>query len=152
RTGQWLASARVGGENDHIGIYSVAGGREYRSLIRAGGKQTSSLVFPAAIDPGGRLAAVGHPGGDAHLGRGGAIFDLQSGRKLAETPASTIADGRLNATFDGLGNLLTNSFDGLYRWPVRPDPSRTGQSKLGPPERLSSPRNNGSIATSRDGR
>jgi serine/threonine protein kinase/WD40 repeat protein len=152
RTGQWLASARVGKENDHIGVYSVAGGREYRSLIRTGGKLTSSLVFPAAIHSGGRLAAVGHPGGDGYLLRGVAIFDLQTGRKLAETPASMIADGRLNAAFDGLGNLLTNGFDGLYRWPVRPDPTRPGQSKVGPPARLSSEWCNGSIATSHDGR
>jgi tetratricopeptide (TPR) repeat protein len=54
--------------------------------------------------------------------------------------------------FDGVGNLLTNGYNGFFRWPVRPDPSCPGRLTIGPPERLPFHPGNRSIAASRDGK
>jgi hypothetical protein len=56
------------------------------------------------------------------------------------------------ACFDGAGNLFTNSPAGLFRWPVRPDPTRPGRLTVGPPERLPFHPADRSVATSADGR
>jgi serine/threonine protein kinase/Tfp pilus assembly protein PilF len=138
RTGQRLAAARVGEQNDRIGLWSVADGREYRSLIHAG---SGGYARAPAIHPQGRLAACVWT-------RGATLFDLESGRSLAEIrfPGANFA-----VAFDGVGNLLTNSFGGLYRWPVRPDPDNPRRLRVGPAERL--PFNPGGfpIAASKDG-
>jgi serine/threonine protein kinase/tetratricopeptide (TPR) repeat protein/WD40 repeat protein len=152
RTAQRLAGARVGRDNDRIGIYSFAAGREYRSLIRAGGSHSSTNVLPVAIHLCGRLAAQGHPDVDEHLKHGVALFDLESGRELAKIGPTLSAGERIHCGFDGLGNLFTNSVEGLFRWPVRPDPQRPDRRIVGPPERLPFPRGNGPVAASDDGR
>jgi serine/threonine protein kinase/WD40 repeat protein len=141
RTGQWLAAARVGDRSDRIGIWSVADGREYVSLRHAGAPGNfgdRGLV----IHPKGRLAA-------ATLTHGVALFDLDTGRQLAELP--TGPDG-CGLCFDGTGNLLTNARAGFYRWPVRPDPVNPGRLVVGPPERLPFPSGNKFISASLDGR
>ena len=45
RTGERLAAARVGTSNDRIGLWSFAGGLEYRYLVHAG-DQKSRLLTP----------------------------------------------------------------------------------------------------------
>jgi tetratricopeptide (TPR) repeat protein/serine/threonine protein kinase/WD40 repeat protein len=143
RTGQRLASAHVVEHNDQIGLYSVAAGREYRTLLRSGGSQASTLIKAGAIHPGGRLVALGSP-----VGGGMALFDLESGRGLAET---RFPMGSGTTAFDGAGNLFTNSLDGLFRWPVRTDPSQPNRWTVGPPERLPFQSNDCPIAASQDG-
>jgi WD40 repeat protein len=153
RTGERLAGAHVGEHLDRIGLFSVAAGREYQSLVRPGGRHAKlPVVLSPAIHPGGRLVALAHPsGGDGDLARGMALFDLESGRVASYVRFPTLS-GQVHAVFDGDGNLLTNHFDGLFRWPVRPDPARRGRWTVGPPERLPFRPSDCHIATSRDGR
>jgi tetratricopeptide (TPR) repeat protein/tRNA A-37 threonylcarbamoyl transferase component Bud32 len=141
RTGQRLAAARIGDRNDRIGLWSVADVREYRSLVHAGSAETHHGVAPA-IHPRGRLAAMS-------LTDGVALFDLESGRELAHL---AITAKGCWVSFDGTGSLLTNGFEGFFRWSVRPDPVAPSRLVLGPPQRL--PFNPGSqvISASRDGR
>jgi WD40 repeat protein len=138
RSGQWLATARVGDRNDRIGVWSIAAGREYRSLVAAG---PSEHYGGPAIHRSGRLAAVGRTDGVA-------LFDLETGRELAyvSLPRNCVV------RFDGVGNLLTNGYNGFFRWPVRPDPACPGRLTIGPPERLPFHPGSCSIAASRDGK
>jgi serine/threonine protein kinase len=138
-TGQRLAAARVGERNERVGLWSVADGREYRALIHSGGRE--STFFEPAIHPSGRLAAIGRNDGVA-------LFDLETGHELAQFP---VLPGRTVAAFDGTGALLTNGFDGFFRWPVRPDPAEPGRWIVGPPERLPFHGGEKPISASRDG-
>jgi serine/threonine protein kinase/tetratricopeptide (TPR) repeat protein len=141
RTGQCLAAARVGDRNDRIGLWSVADAREYRALVLSAAGET---VGEPAFHPSGRLAAIG-------LSQGVALFDLETGHQLTQLPA---LQTKTRAAFDGAGDLLTNGFEGFFRWPVRPDPANPGRLVLGPAKRLpfQPGRNAGSISASRDGR
>jgi WD40 repeat protein len=139
RTGKRLAAARVGARQERIGLWSVADGREYRALVHDGPRQTSG---PLAIHPGGRLVAQAFPDGVA-------LFDLETNREAAFAPAPL---GACRICFDGAGNLLTNSFVGFLRWPLRPDPARPSRLTIGPPERLPFHAGSSYIAASRDGK
>jgi serine/threonine protein kinase/WD40 repeat protein len=140
-SGGRLAAARVGPQQQQIGVWSVADAREYRALVHDGpGRRFDEPLH--AVHPGGRLAALG-------LTDGLALFDLETGRELA---FGLISGGGGTACFDGAGNLFTNSYAGLFRWPVRPDPTRPGRLTVGPPERLPFNPADRSVATSRDGR
>ncbi|HWB13393.1 MAG TPA: protein kinase [Pirellulales bacterium] len=140
RSGERLAAARVGTHNNRIGLWSFAGGEEYRCLIHAGNqKVTGNNAKSPAVHPGGALAAVG-------LADGVAFFDLNTGRELAQ-----IASGSVSVQFDAAGNLLTNAFEGFFRWPVRADPVSAGRLLIGPPERLPFHPGDGEIAASHDG-
>jgi serine/threonine protein kinase/WD40 repeat protein/Tfp pilus assembly protein PilF len=140
RTGQRLALTRVGDRLDRIGIWSLADAREYMTLKHAGAHE--DLWNQLAIHPKRRLAAT-------TLINSVALFDLDSGRALAELP--TGPDG-CGLWFDGEGNLLTNARAGFFRWPVRADPASPGRLLVGPPERLPFPAGNRSISASQDGR
>ena len=144
RTGKWLAAARVGERSDGIiGLWSVAEGREYRSLVPGAGIwRNPGPVQGAAIHREGRLAAVSLTGGLA-------LFDLESGRELENIP---IPGERTDLAFDGEGNLYSNGFAGCFRWPVRPDPADAGRLIVGPPEQLPFQPGNRPISSSRDGR
>jgi serine/threonine protein kinase/WD40 repeat protein len=139
RSGERLAAARVGTHNNRIGLWSFAGGGEYRCLIHAGNpKVTGKNAKRPAVHPGGALAAIG-------LNDGVAFFDLDTGRELAQ-----IASGSVSVQFDAAGNLLTNAFEGFFRWPVRADPENARRLLVGPPERLPFHPGDGEIAASRD--
>jgi serine/threonine protein kinase/WD40 repeat protein len=140
RTGRRLAAARVGDRSNRIGIWSVADAREYMSLRHAGAP--GGAWAHLAIHPGGRLAAT-------NIINSVAIFDLDSGRDLAQLPVGPDACG---LWFDETGKLLTNAYSGFYRWPVRPAPASPGRLLVGPPERLPFHAGNGSISASKDGR
>jgi tetratricopeptide (TPR) repeat protein/WD40 repeat protein len=140
RTGQRLAGARVGDGNDRIGLWSVADGREYRALVYAG--QVVQEGFRPAIHPAGRLAAIGSTDGVA-------LFDPQTGRELAHLPISKNRSS--SVSFDGTGSLLTNGFEGFFRWPVRSDSANPGRLLVGPPERLPFHPGDREIAASHDG-
>jgi WD40 repeat protein len=141
-TGGRLAAARVAARQEQIGLWSVADAREYRALVHDGpGDPDLGLGLPA-FHPGGRLAAQGFKDGLA-------LFDLETGRELAFVKGP---DGRRQSLcFDGAGNLLTNSFSGVFRWPVRPDPTRPGRLTVGPAERLPFYPGDYPIAASPDG-
>jgi serine/threonine protein kinase/tetratricopeptide (TPR) repeat protein len=140
RSGECLAAARVGTGNDRIGLWSFAGGREYRSLVHAGAPSSANHYNGPTVHPGGQLAAIGLPDGVA-------FFDLNTGKELAH-----ISSGNVCAQFDGAGNLLTNGFEGFFRWPVRPDPANPRRLLVGPPERLPFHPGDRMIAASGDGR
>jgi serine/threonine protein kinase/WD40 repeat protein len=139
--GHRLAATRVGNRQERVGLWSVADAREYRALIHPGGKQANDLFSPAT-DLSGRLGALG-------VEDGVVLFDLHTGRELDHLGVSK---RHTSVTFDGNGSLLTNSFEGFFRWPVRQDPANASRLLVGPRERL--PFNPGQrhIAVSRDGR
>jgi serine/threonine protein kinase/WD40 repeat protein len=139
-TGKRLAGARSGDRNERVGFWSVADAREYRPLVDPESGEGQIAWLPA-IHPGGRLAATGRK-------EGVALFDLETGRKLGQVP--TPGDVAC-ATFDGAGNLITNSHGGAFRWPVRPDAATPGKLIVGPPERLPLHPGNRWISTSLDG-
>jgi WD40 repeat protein len=144
RTGQRLAAARVGDSNDRIGLWSVADAREYRTLVCAAGgdNETAGILYLPAIHPAGRLAAIG-------LKQGVALFDLETGRALARLP---INNSPTHVSFDGKGSLLTNGFEGFFRWPVKEDAANPGRLIIGPAERLPFHPGSSEISASRDGR
>jgi WD40 repeat protein len=74
-SGRRLAAARVGEQQERIGLWSVADGREYRVLGRPRPEVGVRSGRPA-IHPGGRLAAE-------RVADGLALFDLETGRELA---------------------------------------------------------------------
>jgi serine/threonine protein kinase/WD40 repeat protein len=141
RTGHRLAATRVGDRSDRIGLWSVADAREYMSVRHAGANEAVENRR-LAIHPSGRLAAT-------NLMTSVALFDLDSGRELAQLPTGPRGCG---LCFDGTGNLLTNSFAGFYRWPIQPDPASPGRLLLGPPERLPFHAGDVPISASQDGR
>jgi serine/threonine protein kinase/WD40 repeat protein len=145
RTGRRLAAARVGERHERVGLWSVADGREYRRLI------DRTRVMPPRDDD--QVAIAIHAGGRLAANRT-ALFDLKSGMKLAEIP--NVGDrarlGSIKAAFDAKGNLLTNGYGGLFRWPVRPHPAAPQRLVIGPPEPLPFNRGDGPVAVSRDGR
>ncbi|MGH7173210.1 MAG: protein kinase domain-containing protein [Gemmataceae bacterium] len=139
-TGERLAAARVGTRDERIGLWSFAAGREYRYLVHACIPKFASYYSGPTVHPDGRLAAIG-------LTDGVAVFDLETGSELAHIPS-----GSASAQFDGAGNLLSNGFEGFFRWPVRPDPAKPRRLLVGPPRRLPFHPGNREIAVSRDGR
>jgi serine/threonine protein kinase/WD40 repeat protein len=145
RAGQRLAAARVGDRQQRVGLWSVADAREYRALVLTG-KGVVDLGFEPATHPGNRLAALGLKSG------GVALFDLQTGRELTHLPIGDRDKRHTSVSFDGTGNLLTNSFEGFFRWPLRPDPANASRLLVGPPEKLPFKPGNRNIATSNDGR
>jgi serine/threonine protein kinase/WD40 repeat protein len=146
RTGQRLGA--VAADSKAIGLASVADGREYRTLLHLPQAARAQMHDRPAVHPGGRLAAIG-------LSDGLSLFDLGTDRELAHIPAprgdNPPASIR-NVAFDGQGNMLTNGFEGFFRWPVRADGHNAGRPIVGPPERLPFHPGNHSISTSRDGR
>ncbi|HEV3339733.1 MAG TPA: hypothetical protein VG125_05235, partial [Pirellulales bacterium] len=139
-SGERLAAARVGTHNERIGLWSFAGGWEYRYLVHADNEEFTGHYSEPAVDPGGRLAAIG-------LRDGVVFFDLERGSELGH-----IRSGNVSVQFDGAGNLLTNDFEGFFRWPVRADPVNTRRLLVGPPQRLPFHPGDGHLAASRDGR
>ena len=144
-SGDRLAGARVGPEQQQIGVWSVADGREYRAVVQdVPSRGHQEFGEGPAIHPAGRLAALG-------MTNGVALFDLESGRERAflATPGG---GGGGNPCFDGAGNLFTNTYSGLFRWPVAPEGTAAGKLTVGPPQRLPFPVGDRGVATSRDGR
>ena len=141
--GDQLAAA-VQWQGGRLGIWSVGDGRECRTIVH--GRQPSTR--PPAVSSDGRLVAANFPE------RGLVLFDVATGREPATVPfVPTDILGRIGSfQFDGAGNLLTNSMDGCFRWPIRPDPAVRGRTRIGPPERLPLHPSIVGVSASRDGR
>ena len=114
-------------KDDRLRLWTVAVGREYRTLIRdpALGKGDYGVC---AFSPKDRLLAAGMLDG---LG----LWDRDTGTFLAFVPQNT-AD---QIAFEPSGALLSNGADKLLRWPIRPDPVEGGTLRIGPAEQLSLP-------------
>jgi eukaryotic-like serine/threonine-protein kinase len=57
-----------------------------------------------------------------------------------------------SVSFDGTGSLLTNGFEGFFRWPVKADAANPSRLTIGPPKRLPFHPGDCPIRASRDGR
>src|SRR5262249_8942377 len=118
-TGARLATARLGGRNERIGLWSVADARGDRALGPPRGAASQGNP-PTAVHRNGRLAAYS-------TAQGVTLFDLESGEEVAALPFPPAVGGEPGLAFDGTGALLINSFAGLLRWPVRADPAKAGR-------------------------
>jgi serine/threonine protein kinase/WD40 repeat protein len=131
-------AARVDGNK--VGFWEVASGRGYRTLVRssAHGKGNYDDI---SIHKDGRLLAVG-------MTDGFGLWDLTSSHELAIIKSTKYA----HVLFEPSGALLTQSWTGLLRWPVRANPLSPELLECGMPYRLPLPGSIYHIACSRDGR
>jgi WD40 repeat protein len=136
RDDRWLGVELSG---PRVGRWEVATGRECRPLYAP---QAGGGIHALDIHPDGRLLAAAADGG-LHL------RDLATGKILCTAPLRRTQ----SASFDSSGHsLLTSGAAGVYRWPIRPDPSSRCQ-RLGPARALPLPPEcrPGPCAQSRDG-
>ncbi len=127
-------------QDGKLGIWKVADGREYRTLVFEA-LPAKGEYFPGAISPDGRLLAV--PVTD-----GIGLWDLASGGEVARLARKGRA---VRVLFEPSGSLLTLSREGLERWPVATAPDAAGHLPIGSPESLPLP-NGSALDQSRDGR
>jgi WD40 repeat protein len=156
RTGQQLFSAQASMKiprfspddrflaylrGNQVGLWEVAGGREYRTLVRDPplGKVA---YYTTAIHSDGRLLAVG-------MQDGVGLWDLTTGKDLAFLK---LLPPFTHVVFEPSGALLTNGRAGLVRWPVLADSASPGSLRIGPPQKLLLPGSFCQFANSRDGR
>jgi serine/threonine protein kinase/WD40 repeat protein len=147
--GRFIASVEDG---DHLGIWEVAAGDEYRSLTANPiyGKRPFTGL---ALNFDGRLVAGGGQGGCI------CVWDLNSGSELAfleESPGYNLAafeprPARAYAGEKYEETLLTRGAKGLYRRSVQFTPS-TGEVEIGTPRKLPVPGTASGFARSRDGK
>ncbi|HMF15098.1 MAG TPA: hypothetical protein VKE94_22440, partial [Gemmataceae bacterium] len=103
-------------------------GREYRTLVAGVTARVQVKDYrTCSVHPGGRLLAVG-----SH--QGFSLQDLAMGRELAFFPGNCPV-----LSFEPSGSLLVNLSTGLYRWPIRFDPTATNRLRVGPPEHVPVP-------------
>jgi serine/threonine protein kinase/tetratricopeptide (TPR) repeat protein/WD40 repeat protein len=157
RSGERLGVARL--EDGGAGLWSVADGREYRSLLDEGPLEAldhdPDPPMPG-IHHGGRLVAV--PRHDRVV-----FFDLDTGARLGNLFTGQSPRPATQVTFDGRGNLFTNGFVGAFCWPAHQPPSTgvvredanlkrpTDRLTIGPPQSLPFHHGNRQIAVSDDG-
>jgi WD40 repeat protein len=123
--------------DEQMGLWQVACGREFRSLARADYHASNGDL---AIHPGGRLLALG-------MEDGVGLWDLATGGELGLLPIGTTR----HLLFDPAGDLITRGGYGVLRWPVQVEiSSRT--LRIGPSRSLPLSGNVVQIDQSRDGR
>jgi serine/threonine protein kinase/WD40 repeat protein/tetratricopeptide (TPR) repeat protein len=103
-------------------------GREYRTLVACMTAQVPVKDYrTCSVHPDGRLLAVG-----TH--QGFSLQNLATGRELAFFPGNVPF-----VLFEPSGSLLTNVSTGLYRWPIRFEPTTPNRLHVGPPEHVPIP-------------
>jgi serine/threonine protein kinase/WD40 repeat protein len=133
----------AGGTQDgKLGIWQVADGREYRTLVRKAVLEKAARSPTVSLD--GRLLAASTSDG---LG----LWDLTTGSELVFVPMADMRGSYNRVLFEPSGALLTMSLAGVFRWPLRTESSVASESVLGPPERLPLPRGS-ALGQSGDGR
>jgi WD40 repeat protein len=105
-------------------LVELAGGREYRSIVQQSNPGQDMDYGVLAIHPDGRLAAIA-------MSDHTRLFDLETGDEVACLPPSGFT-----VAFQGKQALVTNSPNGLLRWPIRVDGTNPTRLHLGSPERL----------------
>jgi WD40 repeat protein len=120
-----LLAARINGSK--MGLWEVAAGREYRTLVHDSARSKESY-HGIAISDDGRLLAVG-------LDDGIGFWDLLSGENLALASDKLLGPQRC-VLFEPSGALLSNGPAGLLRWPVQADPKSDGLVRIGPAKKL----------------
>jgi WD40 repeat protein len=125
-----------------ITLWEIALPTGRRTLDRrpAGGRYG---IYQIAVHPNERLMAAAMLDG-VHL------WDLDSGSYLASIRSSPTYGVLFEP--EASGAILTNSPDGLYRWPVRTDRAAPDSLRIGPPEKLAAPGSDCNLAGSGDGR
>jgi WD40 repeat protein len=128
-------------ETGTVGLFHVAAGREYRTLVRAP-SIGDGAYHRVAVSPDGRMLAAGMEDG---IG----FWDFATGAPIEFIPAGTTGC----VLFETDGGLLTKGPAGIFRWTFSADPAAPGILRCGAPERIPLPpsKNNG-LACSRDGR
>jgi WD40 repeat protein/tetratricopeptide (TPR) repeat protein len=136
-----LFPARVDDPVRRFGYWSVAEGQECRLIV----PETKGTIDRwVGISPDGRLA-MGVSGQKVHF------YDMERGREAGGIPFGDLGTWNFYVAMDPSGWLLTNTFGGCLRWPIRPDPITPGTVVIGPPERLDLPPWDNMTASSRDG-
>jgi WD40 repeat protein len=140
RDDQWLAGAVSG---NHLGIWRVGAGRDFRTLVRDGKPRHVHYHSVAACSKQPELLAVA-------MSDGIGFWNLDTGALLhfRERPGSVN-----QVLFELSGTLLTlEQFSGVYRWQVRGDLVKPGGLRLDPPEKLAFSPGGYALAQSSDGR
>ena len=134
---------RLAGGVQHgtLGIWRVAGSQEFRTLARSKPLPKNGEYYGVALHPDGRMLACA-------MTDGFGLWDLENGVEIGFIPSDW---GNNRVLFEPSGSLLTLSFTGLSRWPIRKGLEATDALSIGPPERLPLPNGEG-LAQSRDGR
>lgn len=120
----------VSEEATHIGTFTVAEGKELRSIMPSS-MNKENRCYDFAIHPDGRLIVINFL--DAiHF------FDIETGRELAflDRQGSGPKEVMTALSFDRNGSLYANSFAGCFRIPVKSDPNNCDHLLIGPPEAL----------------
>jgi WD40 repeat protein len=128
-------------EDGKLGIWTLADGRERRTLVHAA-LPAKGEYFDAALSRDGRLLA-------AAVTDGFVVWDLATGAEVAFLPAP----GREHRVlFEPSGSLLTltNGAPGLSRRPISVEPGPGGRIRVGVAEPLPLPPGS-HLACSRDG-
>ena len=121
-----LFPARVNDPVRRFGYYSVAEGQETRLIVP---DSSGTSGFRIGISPDGRLAM-------GVSSQKVVLYDIDGGREIGSIPFGDLGTWNFYVSFDPSGCLLTNTFGGCFRWPIRPDPTAPGTVVIGPPERL----------------
>jgi serine/threonine protein kinase/WD40 repeat protein len=116
----------AGVQDGRLGIWQVADGREYRTLVRQAAP--TGHICAIALHPNGRLLAAGTEDGFG-------LWDLETGAELTFVAADSDS-GVHDLCFEPSGALLTCSNSGLFRWPLVADSGAPGHVSMGPPQRL----------------
>jgi serine/threonine protein kinase/WD40 repeat protein len=111
-------------------LWRVAAGRELHVLRRRGAASDEQLSGPVMHADG--RAPVLAANSDDYLRM--TFFDLLRGEELASVPLPEAETARLNSFDSQAGAWETFGAGGLLFWPARPDPSRAGALRVGPPQ------------------
>jgi WD40 repeat protein/tetratricopeptide (TPR) repeat protein len=131
----------AGCDGNKVGLWLVADGREYRSLIRDSSLLDQKYPADIASDSKHRLLATA-------VGDGIQLSDSATGADLAFLK---IAPQTHHVAFDPRGALLTNAPYGVWRWPIREVQGPGTALTIGPPEKLYDVGKAGHISVSADG-
>jgi Tfp pilus assembly protein PilF/WD40 repeat protein len=121
-----LFPARVDDPVRRFGYWSVAEGQECRLIVPDNPRLVGRWAY---ISPDGRM-------GIGLSGENVLFFDIERGREVGSISFKDSATRSFYVELDPSGCLLTNTFGGCFRWPIRPDPTTPGSVLIGPPERL----------------
>lgn len=109
-------------QGDSLGIWEVASGREFRTIVRSP-SHGRSIYLEGCVSDDGRLLAVTTSGGVI-------IWDLRTGEELVQVPGTDLS----GCLFLPTGELLTAGARGVFGWPV----TKEGETLvLGPPRQWS---------------
>ncbi|HLN29984.1 MAG TPA: protein kinase [Gemmataceae bacterium] len=138
RADRWLAGFI---EGNRLGIWQLADGREYRTLVRRS-VAGDGIYLSASLSPDSKLLAVS-------MADGVGLWDVDSGQELEFLPLKRPRFAHFESAPHSA--LLIGDESGTFRWPIHSDPARPGLELIGPPEAVVLPAGS-PPGQSRDGR